>query len=353
MTSPDRVSPIRDAPPAGLAELPPGGAGADELAGLVLGWLATKRSVHTRRAYARDLADWLTWCDARGADPLAATEALAAGWARHLEARRLAPATVARRLSCLASWYTWLVRGGHAAVHPAAYLARPDLDRDTSSTPGLTRDQALALIAAADRAAGPQRARTSALIAVLLLTGARISELTGADVDDLGTDRGHRVLWVTRKGGRRQALVVPPPAIERLDAYLAARGDLAGLPAVPGQRGAPPPRRVLFATGGGRRLFPADLWHLIRRLAATAGLPADLVSRLGPHALRHSFATLYLDAGGSLRDLQDAMGHADPRTTRRYDRARFRLDRSPGYTLAGYLAAAEPGRAAEQAPGGP
>jgi len=44
------------------------------------------------------------------------------------------------------------------------------------------------------------------------------------------------------------------------------------------------------------------------------------------------------DAGGSLRDLQDAMGHADPRTTRRYDRARYSLDRAPGYALAAYLA---------------
>jgi integrase/recombinase XerD len=316
---------------------------ADGLRTLVLGWLATKRSVHTRRAYASDLADWLSWCDARGADPLAATEALAAGWARHLEARSLGASTVARRLSCVSSWYTWLVRGGHAPANPAAYLARPDVDRDTSTTPGLTRDQALALIAAADQARGPQRARTSALIAVLLLTGARVSELTGADLEDLGTDRGHRILRVTRKGGRRQALGLPAPAVERLDAYLAARGELAGLPAVPGQPGARMPRRALFATHTGARLFPADVWHLIRRLGRSAGLPGDLVSRLGPHAMRHSFATLYLDAGGSLRDLQDAMGHADPRTTRRYDRARFSLDRSPGYVLASYLATGDLG----------
>src|ERR1017187_3868498 len=76
------------------------------------------------------------------------------------------------------------------------------------------------------------------------------------------------------------------------------------------------------------------------RLGARRGMPAsDLVGHLGAHSMRHSFATLYLDAGGSLRDLQDAMGHADPRTTRRYDRARYSLDRSPGYALAGYLAA--------------
>ncbi|HUZ25544.1 MAG TPA: tyrosine-type recombinase/integrase [Streptosporangiaceae bacterium] len=334
-----------EATAAGAAGASDGADGADDLRTLVLGWLATKRSVHTRRAYASDLAEWLTWCDSRGAGPLAATEALAAGWARHLEARGLAASTVARRLSCVSSWYSWLVRGGHSAGNPAAYLARPDVDRDTSTTPGLTRDQALALIAAADQARGPQAARTSALIAVLLLTGARVSELTGADLEDLGTDRGHRVLRVTRKGGRRQALGVPAPAVKRLDAYLAARGDLASLPAVPGQPGTARARRALFATQAGARLFPADVWHLIRRLGQSAGLPGDLVSRLGPHAMRHSFATLYLDAGGSLRDLQDAMGHADPRTTRRYDRARYSLDRSPGYVLAGYLAAGDPGQA--------
>jgi hypothetical protein len=62
--------------------------------------------------------------------------------------------------------------------------------------------------------------------------------------------------------------------------------------------------------------------HSMRRLAAQAGLPADLASHLGPRMMRHSFAALYLDAGRSLRDLQNAMGYADPRTTQRYDQAR-------------------------------
>ena len=83
---------------------------------------------------------------------------------------------------------------------------------------------------------------------------------------------------------------------------------------------------------------PADVWALMRRIGKAAGLPAELVKAMGAHSMRHSFATLYLDAGGNLVDLQDAMGHKDPRTTRRYDRARGRLDRSPGYLLATYLA---------------
>jgi site-specific recombinase XerD len=59
---------------------------------------------------------------------------------------------------------------------------------------------------------------------------------------------------------------------------------------------------------------------------------------VGPHLLRHAFVTLALDAGVSLRDVQDAAGHADPRTTRRYDRGRYALDRAATYRLASYLA---------------
>jgi site-specific recombinase XerD len=177
-----------------------------------------------------------------------------------LEAEGPAASTVGRKLAAVSSWYAWLTRNGHADGNPAEYLARPEVDRDASSMPGMTRDQALALLAAADRARGPRRPRTTALVAVLMFTGARVSEITGADIEDLGTDRGHRVLRVTRKGGKRQALGLPAPAADRLDAYLATRGDMASRPALPGQPGAPRPRQPLFATDTGARLFPADVW---------------------------------------------------------------------------------------------
>ena len=323
----------------------------DPVTRLVLAWLAGKRSENTRKAYARDIGilppvrpsrapSWLAWCREAGVDPVTGvTEDHVTLYARALDQLAMSPASAARKLSAIAGWYAWLARRGHIAVSPAAEVDRPAVDPDTSKTPGLTRDQALALIAAADSARGDQQARSAALISVLLFTGARVSEVCSADIEDLGTDRGHRVLWVTRKGGKPQALALPPPAAARLDAYLASRDDLASVPAVPGAPGMRP-RRVLFATATGARMMPADVWRLVRRLGKAAKLPADLVSHLGVHAMRHSFATLYLDSGGSLRDLQDALGHADPRTTRRYDRARFTLDRSPGYALASFLSAA-------------
>ena len=313
--------------------------GEDPEGALVVAWLATKRSPHTRAAYLRDLAQWAGWLASHGVPLLEADETAAAMWARRLEALGVKDSTAARKLTAVSSFYAWCARRGHVRTNPVAGLDRPAVDYDTSATPGLTRDQAIALLDAADGDAGPQAARTAALVATLLFTGARVSELLGADIEDLGTDRGHRVLRVRRKGGKIQALALPAPATGRIDAYLATRDDVTALPALPGSAG-PPRRRVLFATGTGARMYRAEVRALLRRLGRTAGLPEELTGSLSPHAMRHAFATLNLDAGASLRDLQDAMGHASPRTTRRYDRSRGNLDRSPGYLLAGYISRA-------------
>jgi site-specific recombinase XerD len=324
-------------------------ADADSVTRLVLGWLAGKRSENTRTAYARDIGitprrraghapSWLAWCRAEGVHPVTGVTGLhVALYARQLAAAELSPASAARKLTAVSGWYAWLARRGHIAASPAAGIARPRLAAGSPATPVLTRDQALRLVRAADTAAGPQRARTSALVAMLLFTGARVSEVIGADVGDLGTERGRRVLRVTRGDGDRRSLPLPGPAAVRIDAYLARRADLAGAKDRPGRPEPGHGANVLFATGTGRRLFAADVWRVMRRLAARAGLPDDLTGRVGPEAMRHSFATLYLDAGGSLSELQEVMGHADPRTTRRYDRERQAPRQSPGDLVAAYL----------------
>ena len=211
---------------------------------LVLRWLTTKRTANTRFNYGRDLGvrilrpgaheigeptpskapDWLTYCHSIGLDPLhGVQEEHVALWARGMEAAGLSAPTVARKLCAVSSWYTWLRKHGHVPDNPAEDLDRPYVDPDSSKTPGLTKDQALAMLAAADTAPWPQTPRNAALAALLLFTGARVSEACEAMLADLGMDRGHRVLWVTRKGGKRQPLVMPAPVLIRLDAYLAGR----------------------------------------------------------------------------------------------------------------------------------
>jgi integrase/recombinase XerD len=299
-------------------------ADADPVTLLVTAWLSVRRSENTRVAYARDIGitlqrrpghapSWLAWCQQQGVHPVTGVTGLhVTRYARHLDDAGLSPASTARKLAAISSWYDWLARRGHILASPAAGIARPRPGPRTPPAPALTPDQALALLHAADAAPGPQRARTAALIAVLLYTDARLSEVTGADIADLGTSGGRRVLWVTRGNGRRQGLPLPGPATSRIDAYLAGRAGQASV-------------RPLFATRTGRRLFAADVRQAVSRIATRAGLPADQARHLGPRTIRRSFTTLYLQASESLRGLHSSTGRPGPLTTQRYEQARHTL----------------------------
>ena len=202
---------------------------------------------------------------------------------------------VARRLSAIAGFYRYATDEDLIDRSPVAGVRRPKV-ADDSQTTGLDRDQLRAVLALARQraAAGAgQSSRDLALLTLLAHNGLRIGEALAVDATDLGTERGHRVLHITRKGGRRATVVLAPVTARALDDYLTGRDT-----------------GPLFITGGGRRYDEPAAFRLVRRLARAAGL--DCAERLSPHSLRHAFVTLALDAGVSLRDVQDAAGHADP-----------------------------------------
>lgn len=90
----------------------------------------------------------------------------------------------------------------------------------------------------------------------------------------------------------------------------------------------------LLRNAAGRRMTAYNVQYLVAALARDAGID----KRLTPHGLRHSAITVGLDAEVSLRDMQDFARHADPKTTRRYDRSRHALNRHATYAIAHYLA---------------
>ena len=295
-------------------------------------WLRNRRlSEHTRDAYRRDIAGWLTWCAGRGLDPLRANFLDVNEYGRALEStvavrsgRPLTPATVARRLSALSSWYDFLVKLRAVDANPVSGADRPRIDRDHSATVGLTPDEVDALLATADAETGPTAARNRAVIALLADLGLRVGELVSLNLDDLGAERGHRSVRFVGKGGKVRRRALTPGTAYVLDAYLAARAAAQGL-TVPQLTG------PLLVTATGGRLDRHSVFRLVRRLAQAAGIPAW--AKLSPHSLRHAFATTARAEGVPLEDVQDAMGHADPRTTRRYDRDRHNLDRDPAYVI--------------------
>ena len=183
-----------------------------------------------------------------------------------------------------------------------------DRNSTTSRTPpGLDRNEVGAMLVAA----GLGGAQDHALISLLALNGLRVSEATGADIEALGLERGHRTLTILRKGGKTVTVPLAPRTARAIDLAVGERSDGPMFLGTDGQRSTA--RRRQMCDGIARK--------------------AGIDKRVGPHTLRHAFITAALDAGVPLRDVQEAASHADPRTTMRYDRARVSLDRHATYIV--------------------
>ena len=279
-------------------------------------WLLGYANPRTRAAYRGDVRAWFAWCDQRSLDPLIDVRRVHVDiYTRAVENEGRSRATIARRLAALSSYYSYGVAEGTLQRNPVAYVARPKVD-DESHTQGLDSADAAALLQAAEDAG----ARDHALVCLLLLNGLRVSEACALDIADVGEQRGHRTITVARKGGKRVTRALAPRTAAAVAAAIDQRAGGA----------------VLCDTRGAR-LDRHDAARIVRRLARRV-LPRERADRITPHSLRHSAATLALDAGVALHRVQDLLGHADPRTTRRYDRARDSLDGDATYQLAGHLA---------------
>jgi site-specific recombinase XerD len=300
---------------------------ADPLAEATAAWLAAKKPT-TRDAYRRDLQSWAAFCDQRGQHPLLARKPdadLFGAWLQDPAGPRLTATSAARRMAAVSSWYRYLVACDLHERNPFGAAERPRVDRDYSATAFLDEPSAKRLIRAAEAHRGITGLRDAAMIRLMLQLGVRVTEVCGLTTDSLGTAGGQRTVTIHGKGGKRVVRALPPSAGEALDRYLAARSATAP---------ANGPTH-LFTTDTGRPVDRTHLFKLVRRLAREADLPHP--DSITPHSLRHTFATLATERGADLDDLQDAMGHADPRTTRRYQRSARRLDRDPAHLVAAAL----------------
>lgn len=303
----------------------------DHLAALVAAFLEDKRraSVHTADAYRRDLALWLDWCRANHVHPLEARPGHVRLWSAALADRGDSANTRGRRLSAVSSWYGYLIENEVVERNPAAIVGKRPKRTPRRRAPAMSDQQAAALLAAADS----DSRRAAAIVWLMLYSGIRVGELIGANVSDLGTERGHPVLHVHGKGGMVRTVPLVPPVVTRLDAYLSSRDDAPSSELVPVDQAGAGRDRPLIATANGRRLDRKAVRLLLKRLAVKAGLPEVLVDRLSPHSTRATYATAALDDGVPVRDVQYALGHASPVTTEGYDRSQLSPERSPAYRL--------------------
>lgn len=279
------------------------------------GYLARYRE-SARRVRASVLRRWFAWCSAQGIEVLDARRADVERYARELEAQPLAPATVCQHLSALSVFYRDAVLDGLLERSPVDFVRRPKR-RWMSPSTYLRADELRAFLAVADA----DGADAAALCSLLALNGLRISEACNIAVDDLAIRDGFMVVSLVRKGGWEATLALSERTAQRVSAVIGGR--VSG---------------PLLRTAGGAPMRH----HHGRRIVADVASRAGIDRRITPHVLRHTFITLSLDAGVSLRDVQHSAGHQDPRMTAYYDRNKTSPERHATHRLTAWLESGEP-----------
>jgi integrase/recombinase XerC len=265
-------------------------------------------SRHTVAAYRRDLTslvDFLETRAARGATLADVSRLSLRAWLAEL-AQKLAPGSVARKLSSVRALFVYLGRQGKSRENPAALLQSPKLSRRLPLV--LSAESASHVVEAPRLLAGDavEGLRDAALLELLYGAGLRVSELVALDVD--GIDLRTLEARVLGKGRKERIVPFGKKAQAALSAYLPRRLELLQGDSNEGDE------RALFLTGRGRRLGVRRVQALVSRYGALAAGRPDL----HPHALRHSCATHLLEGGADLRVIQELLGHASLATTQRY-----------------------------------
>ena len=292
---------------------------AEEIRGY-LQYLVVERGLapNTVESYRRDLRRYESLLAVRGKTGIA--DVTAADVAEFLASLRegddehvpLAVSSAARAVIAVRGLHAFAVAQGLAAVDPAREVAPPAPPRRLPKA--ITLAEVERLLAAAgpapadpSGAAGvdPRLLRDRALLEFLYGTGARISEATGLDIDELALDDDPLVRLVG-KGSKHRVVPVGSYAVRALEAYLVrARPMLAAT----SLRGTP----AVFLNARGGRLTRQGAWGVLHAAAGRAELP-----EVSPHTLRHSFATHLLDGGADIRVVQELLGHASVTTTQVY-----------------------------------
>ena len=258
-------------------------------------------SPETLRAYRTDLEQFADWLGNERGGPAANAIELA-----HLRAflgrvsRDLSPASTARKVASLRSFFRFLRKRGLIGADPAALLTAPKQPKPLQ--PHLSVDEVFHLVEAPGEGS-PLAIRDRAMWELLYGTGLRVSEMVSLDVPDVDLDAGW--LRVLGKGRKVREVPVGGQAVGALRTYLFRRPELAKAELA---------NDALFLNARGGRLSARG----VRRLLSEAQLKAGLPQSVSPHGLRHSFATHMLDSGADLRTIQELLGHASLSTTQRY-----------------------------------
>ena len=262
-----------------------------------LRYLAVERnaSEHTRRSYAQDLRQFFN--ELGHQKLIVITPLEIRQFVVYLSGLQVGRRTIARKLSCVRSFFRFLCREGTLEHNPAASVPTPRLEKRLPSF--LDENQVLRLLDT-PLANSWQGLRDRALLETLYSTGMRVSELTGLNLEDIDDISGAVV--VRGKGKKERLCPIGETALKSIRAYLLKRPKKLKTP------------YAVFVSQKATRLTVRHVDRLLVQYVRQAGLQPSI----SPHSLRHTFATHLLDRGADLRSVQELLGHSSLSTTQIY-----------------------------------
>ncbi|HOX54354.1 MAG TPA: tyrosine recombinase XerC [Candidatus Omnitrophota bacterium] len=211
-----------------------------------------------------------------------------------LKEKNLKSRTLARKVSCLRTFFKFLSREGYIKSNPATLLLTPKLDKRLPQF--LTEDEMLKLLEAPPKD-GESGLRDRAIMETFYSTGMRISELVGLNMDDIDFISG--VVKVRGKGKKERLLPIGEKALSALRQYIDNRKEKT---------------KEVFLNKNGTRITDRGVRDILEKYIKLTSLKENI----SPHTLRHTFATHLLNHGADLRSVQELLGHVNLSTTQIY-----------------------------------
>ena len=251
-------------------------------------------SAHTVRAYRKDLEEFSEHVNA---EPVKIEMLDVRGFIAEQIGKGLNKITVGRRLSSIRSFFNFLYREGHIKTNPAKLVSNPRVPKLLPRF--LSVDEVFSLIEKPE-GIGFLPARDRAILELLYSSGLRVAELAGLNVDDINIKES--LIKIKGKGKKERIVPVGSKAIDALKSYSIERILLKGKDS------------ALFLNRMGTRLTDRG----VRRIVVKYAKALSIQGRIGPHTLRHSFASHLLQGGADLRVIQELLGHSSLSTTQKY-----------------------------------
>ena len=283
----------------------------------------------TLKTYTRQLQQFLSWCDRRQLNPVTVMKDDIKKYRRWMiEQKRYKPATIALKLAVVRRFYQAAVEKGLIPINPAAGVKPPREKRDPAEKiTYLEQVEVETLLSIIPNDGTLKSARDKAMLAIMTLEGTRTVELHRADISSLvrqGRNLGIRV------EGKRSIRVVPltPDIANLLVDYLHLRETKGEVLKAA--------RPLFIATGNnsrGKRISRRGIRSVVDRYLKQASLKHTPGRTISAHSLRHTAGTLALRSGAELRQVQDLLGHSDPRTTCIYAHVADRWENNPALKL--------------------